>query len=68
MKIKFIFTDPSSQLVITPSTERCFLNLTTSLNSIKFGTLIGPPSSGKTDTINLLAQVIYILFCFRALK
>ena len=47
--------------MITPLSEKCFLNLMSALNSVKFGCLAGPNSSGKRQTINLLAQV-YILF------
>ncbi len=47
--------------MITPLSEKCFLNLMSALNSVKFGCLAGPNSSGKRQTINLLAQV-YIFF------
>ena len=57
MKLIFFSKDVSTHLMITPLTEKCFLNLTSALNSVKFGCLAGPNSSGKRQTINLLAQV-----------
>ena len=43
--------------MITPLTEKSFLNLTSAISSVKCGTLVGPNLSGKRQTINLLAQV-----------
>jgi hypothetical protein len=48
--------DLSSQLAITPLSERCFLSFTTSLNAFRCVGVIGPHLSGKRETINLLAQ------------
>ncbi|RNA43275.1 Dynein heavy cytoplasmic [Brachionus plicatilis] len=52
----FEFHDFSSQLVISPLTDKCFLNLTSAVASFRCGALIGPESSGKRQTLNLLAQ------------
>ena len=57
-----IIQDPSGEVVMTPLTERCFLNLSSSINSIKVGTLIGSGSSGKNQTVHLLAQVFIDFF------
>ncbi len=53
----FEYLDLSKQLAITPLTERCFLNLTNALSSLRCGTLAGPNSVGKHETVNLLSQV-----------
>jgi hypothetical protein len=70
MKIKRLFLsslslnfklslDLSKHLAITPLTERCFLNLTNALSSLKCGTLAGGTSVGKNETISLLSQVYF---------
>ena len=51
--------DLSKHLAITPLTERCFLNLTNALSSLKCGTLAGGTSVGKNETISLLSQVYF---------
>ena len=48
----------SNQLAITPLNEKCFLNLTASINSIECGVVVGAESSGKNQTIHLLAKVV----------
>ena len=48
--------DLSSQLAITPLTERCFLNYTAALNSFRCVGVMGSSFSGKRETINLLSQ------------
>ncbi len=53
----FKIEDMSSSLVVTPLTERCYLNLTVALGSFKCAGLLGPSMSGKRETVNLLAQV-----------
>jgi hypothetical protein len=48
---------PTDRLVLTPLTERAFLNLTTALKGFQCGTLIGPSGTGKTETIKDLSRV-----------
>jgi hypothetical protein len=48
----------SSQLAITPQTEKCFLNMISAMTSIKVGCLVGENSVGKRQTLNQLAHVI----------
>lgn len=45
------------RLVVTPLTERAFLSLTSSLQSFHCGALVGPPTTGKSETIGELAKV-----------
>ncbi|CAF0731757.1 unnamed protein product, partial [Brachionus calyciflorus] len=52
----FEFHDLSSQLVLNPLTDKCFLNLTSAISSFRCGTLTGPNATGKRQTLNLLAQ------------
>lgn len=56
MNYDFEYSDLSSQLAVTPLTERCFLNLTSTLKTLKAGTLVGPNNSGKRQTLGMLAQ------------
>ena len=52
------YLGPTARLVVTPLTERATLSLTMSLRAFHSGTLIGPPGTGKTDTIKDLAKVM----------
>lgn len=52
----------TERLIITPLTERAVLSLTMSLGSFQCGTMIGPPGTGKTDTIRDLAVVSAVPF------
>lgn len=51
------YLGPSDHLVITPLTERTFLSLGHSLKTFYCATLIGPNSTGKTETVRQLAKV-----------
>ncbi|KAJ8313858.1 hypothetical protein KUTeg_008419 [Tegillarca granosa] len=48
---------PVKRLVLTPLTERAFLSLTQAVKNFHCGTLIGPPGTGKSETIKELAKM-----------
>ena len=46
------------RLVITPVTERCFLNMMTAMFYFRGGALQGPAGTGKTETIKDLSRAL----------
>ncbi len=54
------YLGPKTRLVFTPLTERAYLSLTMAMKSFYCGTLIGPPGTGKSETIRDLAKVIQL--------
>jgi dynein heavy chain len=56
MNYDFEYVDLSQQIAMTPLTERCFLNLTVALGSLKAGCLVGPGNVGKQQTVSQLAN------------
>jgi dynein heavy chain len=46
------------RLVITPVTERCFLNMMTAIFYFRGGALQGPAGTGKTETIKDLSRAM----------
>ncbi|KAL3832089.1 hypothetical protein ACJMK2_023767 [Sinanodonta woodiana] len=50
------YLGPVSRLILTPLTQRAFLSLTQTLKNFHCGTLIGPPGTGKSETIKDLAK------------
>ncbi|XP_048580282.1 dynein heavy chain domain-containing protein 1 isoform X3 [Nematostella vectensis] len=52
------YLGPSSRLLVTPLTRRCFLSLTTALRAFKCGTTLGPDGTGKTETIRELSKAL----------
>ncbi len=48
---------PHQSLIMTPLTERAILSLNVAMRSYQCGTLIGPPGTGKSETIKELARV-----------
>ena len=53
----FEYMNLSENLVLTPNTDKSFLNLTNALCSLKIGSIVGPHNSGKRQTLIQLAQV-----------
>eukprot|EP00794_Sanderia_malayensis_P000407 gene407-1042_t len=51
------FLNCSCPIMLTPLTERCFLSLTQAISSNAGGCLVGPTSSGKTQTIKGLSYL-----------
>ncbi|XP_069111192.1 dynein heavy chain domain-containing protein 1-like isoform X2 [Argopecten irradians] len=51
------YQGPVSRLVLTPLTHRAFLSLTQSLQNYHAGTLVGPPGTGKSETIKELSKI-----------
>ena len=56
-------------VVLTPLTERCFLSLTQAVTHNSVGCLIGPTSTGKTQTIkgfsHMLGRFLISLSCLQ---
>lgn len=57
------YLGPDNKLVLTPLTERAFLSLTQALKNFHCGTLIGPPGTGKSETVKDLSKVC-LCACF----
>lgn len=53
----FEYMNLSENLVLTPNTDKSFLNLTNALSSLKIGSVVGPHNSGKRQTLIQLSQV-----------
>ena len=51
------YLGPTPRLVMTPLTERAYLSLTMAINSYNTGVLMGPPGTGKSDTIYDVSKV-----------
>ena len=51
------YLGPAQRLVFTPLTERAYLSLTMAMRAFHCGALIGPPDTGKSETVKDLAKV-----------
>lgn len=52
------YLGPNLRVVTTPLTDRCHLAMVMAMKQFECGTVVGPTSSGKTESIKDLAEVM----------
>ena len=53
------YLGPTVHPVLTPLTDRCILSMTQTLRSFHYSILVGCSGSGKSETVNYLATVVF---------